>query len=66
MNGKQIKILKGGCCSAFGDTIKQAGSCGTASYSYWRCLVQTSAGTPPEVLRDIHQSLQDYFHIMSN
>lgn len=53
MNGEQIKILKGGCCSAFEDTIKQAGS-----HLYWRCRVQTSAGTPTEVLNDIHQSLQ--------
>jgi len=66
VNDEQIKILNGGCCSAFEDTFKQAGSRGTASYLYWRCLVQTSAGTPPEVLHGIHQSLQAYFHIMSN
>jgi hypothetical protein len=66
VNGQQIKILKGGHCSAFGDTIKQAGSSGIPSYLYWRCLVQTSAGTPFEDLHDIHQSLQAYFHIMSN
>jgi hypothetical protein len=47
VNGEQIKILKGGCYSAFGDIISQADSCGTASHLYWRCLVQTSAGTPP-------------------